>query len=86
MARYAFHFSTAGNSVPLDAPIDFPGIREALIAANHAARRLVSRQLRGMQKAHGRIDILDEDRKPAAQILLTEVARQISRSDAAPSR
>lgn len=78
MTLYRFLFSSVGHSAQLTSPLDYPGIADALIAANFTARKLVSQQQRRLAKAYGRIDVVDESNAPLARIFLSDVARQMS--------
>lgn len=58
---------------------EFAGLREALVAANVTARKLIHRQAcRAPVQLHGCLDIEDGHRQPVARILLADVARRIS--------
>jgi hypothetical protein len=79
MPQYTFRLHTLDRAIHLPETAELPGLREALIAANRAARTLIHRQRgHGRIDVHGTLDVEDEGHRPVARILLAEVARQIS--------
>jgi len=79
MPCYYFNLRTPARTVERAERREFPDLREALIAANGAARSLIHNQVRRASVPfHGSLDIEDERRLPVARIMLADVARQIS--------
>jgi hypothetical protein len=78
MPCFYFHLRTANHAEQAERR-EFPDLREALIAANGAARSLIHKHVRrAPAPLHGSLDIQDERRLPVARIMLADVARQIS--------
>lgn len=78
MPRYTFRVRTADHALHLSESFELPGLRDALILANGAARSLLRRQRREVARITGTLDIEDERQMPVARLLLAEVARQMS--------
>lgn len=79
MPCYYFHLRTPSQHAARAERREFPDLREALIAANGAARSLIHNHVRrASAQLHGSLDIEDEQRLPVARIMLADVARQIS--------
>lgn len=78
MPRYTFRLRTTDHAIHLPETFELPGLSEALVMANGAARALL-RHSRGEQaRISGTLDVEDERQMPVARLLLAEVARQIS--------
>lgn len=78
MPRYTLRLRTTDHAIHLPETWELPGLSEALIVANGAARALLRRQRPGLARISGSLDVEDEQSRPVARLLLAEVARQIS--------
>jgi hypothetical protein len=57
---------------------EFTDLQEALAAAHSVARRLIRRDVRRPEsRIGGTLDVEDEQHRPVARLVLTEVAHQI---------